>query len=147
MAYDPILEEGIKEMRAGATLQQAARFAQVRDDRMRQYLIDTGVGVFERGRWRIGDDRRPRRVVIYSRQRAVEITVAGYDESAAVGYYMNAVARFGSTNDTEGLVPYRGSGVADVRGRFHPYETDPSALYRLLTAGPEPFEQIYRIVI
>jgi hypothetical protein len=147
MVYDPILEEGIKEMRAGATLQEAARFAKVRDERLRQYLTDTGVGIFDRGRWRIGQDRRPRRVVFYSRGRAVEITVAGYEEAAAVGRYMHAVARLAATNRPTRLARFRGSGVVDIRARFHPYETDPNTLYRLLAAGPEPFEQIYRIVI
>jgi hypothetical protein len=146
MAYDPILEEGIKEMRAGASLQEAARFAKVRDERLRQYLVETGVGVFERGRWRIGPDRRPRRVVLYSRGRAIEITVGGYDEASAVGRYMNAVGQL-MRYDLLGIATLRGAGVVDVRGRFHPFETDPNTLYRLLSAGPEPFEQIYRIVI
>ena len=147
MDYDPILEEGVKEMRMGATLQQAARFARVRDERLRQYLADTGIGMFERGRWRIGPDGRKRRVVLYSRGRAVQITVAGYEASAAVGSYMNAVGRFAANNDQAFLNPYRGAGVVDERGRFHPYETDANTLYRVLAAGPEPFEQIYRIVV
>ena len=62
MTYDPILEEGLKAMRWGATLQEAARIAGVRDERLRRYLVETGVGVFEQGRWRIGPDSRPRRV-------------------------------------------------------------------------------------
>jgi len=97
MTYDPILEEGLKAMRWGATLQEAARIAGVRDERLRRYLVETGVGVFEQGRWRIGPDSRPRRVPLYSRARAIEITVRNYADSVWVGQYMSAVGRFAAT--------------------------------------------------
>ena len=147
MAYDPILEEGIKEMRAGATLQEAARFARVRDERLREYLVQTGVGIFEHGRWQIGPDRRPRRLPMYSAGRAIDIVVPSYEVAAVVGSFMSATGRFRATNDSRVLEPYRSKGVRDVKGVLHPFETDPNTLYRLMAAGPEPFEQIYRIVV
>jgi len=147
MPYDPRLEEGVKSMRREAGLHPAARSARVSPEQLRQYLIDNGIGVFEDGRWRLGPDHRKRRVVLYSRGRAIEITVPGYDASAEVGSYMNAAGRFAASNDQAFLDPYRGKGVRDIKGVLHAFETDPNTLYRLMAAGPEPFEQIYRIVV
>lgn len=146
-AYDPVLEEGVKEIRAGSTLQGAARFAGVPEERLRRYLVGTGVGQREGGRWRIGTDRRPRVVVLYSRGRAIEIVVPGYEEARLVGEYMQATARFMETKDPAVLGPFVGRDVRDARGHRHPFETRPEELLRLMTAGPEPFEAVYRIVV
>jgi hypothetical protein len=146
-SYDPVLEEGVKEIRAGGSLRRAAHVAHVPEERFRRYLVATGVATKEGGRWRIGRDRRARVVVMYSRGRAEEIVVAGYDDAAEVGDYMNDVARFQESNDRALLARWSGRSVTDVRGRSWRYETNPNTLYRLLAAGPEPFEQIYRIVV
>jgi hypothetical protein len=145
--WDPRLEEGVKRVRAGGTLAEAARDARTTQARMAAYLAATGVARQEGGRWTVGPDRRPRAVVLYSRGRAVEVVVGGYDEARLVGEYMNAVARLQEVNDPSPLAPFRGRGVTDARGRSHPFETDPAELYRLMAAGPEPFEQVYRIVV
>lgn len=145
--YDPALEEGLKEVRAGATISRAARYAGVREERLRRYLVSTGVADRERGRWRIGPDRRPRVVVLYSRGRAIEIVVPGYGEARRVGQYMAATGQFAEQVDAAVLTPFKGEAVPDVRGGLHPFETNPDELLRLLSAGPEPFEQVYRIVV
>ena len=146
--YDPILEEGIREIRGeGGTITATSRRLGVSSDRLRRYIAQSGVGIRERGRWRIGPDRRPRRLPLYSSGRAVDVIVPGYDEAVLVGRYMAAAGRFQASNDPLVLAPYRGAGVHDTRGRFHPFETDPNSLYRLMAAGPEPFELVYRIVV
>jgi len=145
--YDPILEEGVREVREGSTLTRTARRLGVAPDRLARYFHETGVGVREHGRWRIGIDRRPRRLPIYSRARTIDIIVPGYEEAVLVGRYMSAVGQFLATNDPLVLSPYRGLGIRDMSGRYHPFETDPNTLYRLASAGPEPFELVYRIVV
>jgi hypothetical protein len=50
-------------------------------------------------------------------------------------------------NDPNVLAPFVGQGVYDTRGRIYPFEVRPNELYRLTLAGPEPFEQIYQIVM
>ena len=145
--YDPFLEEGLREIREGGTITGTSRRLGVASDRMRRYLAQTGVGVRERGRWRIGPDRRPRRLPLYSAGRTIDVIVPGYDEAVLVGRYMAATGRFQATNELLVLAPFRGQGVRDVQGRFHPFETDPSTLYRLAAGGPEPFELVYRIVV
>jgi hypothetical protein len=145
--YDPVLEEGIREIREGGTITATSRRIGVSSDRLRRYLAKSGVGVRERGRWRIGVDRRPRRLPMYSRGRTIDVIVPGYAESVQVGRYMAATGQFQVSNDPLVLAPFRGDGVRDVRGQFHPFETDPNTLYRLMAAGPEPFELVYRIVV
>ena len=73
--------------------------------------------------------------------------VPGYDEAVLVGRFMAAAGHFQVSNDPLVLAPYRDAGVLDVRGRFHRFETDPNTLYRLMAAGPEPFELVYRIIV
>lgn len=146
-AYDSVLEEGIREIREGSTLERTSRRIHVAPDRLRRYLGASGVGVRDGGRWRVGVDRRPRRLPMYSGGRAVGVIVPGYDEAALVGRYMAATGQFQVSNDPLVLAPYRGQGVRDIRGQFHPFETDPNTLYRLMAAGPEPFELVYRIVV
>jgi hypothetical protein len=146
-AYDPTLEEGVHLMREGSSFSDAATDIHVSRDRLRRYLTRMGVGVRDGRRWTIGPDRRPRVVPMYSRGRIVEVVVPGYEEAAQVGSYMAATGRFQVHNDPLVLAPYVGASVRDIRGRRHPFETDPNTLYRLMAAGPEPFELVYRVVV
>jgi hypothetical protein len=146
-AYDPVLEEGLRQIRGGGTIERTARRLGVADDRLRRYIAKTGVATRYRGRWQVGQDRRPRRLPIYSKARVIDVIVPGYDEAVLVGRYMNATALFQATNDPLVLGPYSGQSVTDTKGRSHPFETDPNVLYRLMAGGPEPFELVYRIVV
>jgi len=60
---------------------------------------------------------------------------------------MAAVGQFLKTNDPKYLAEFKGRSVKDVKGSIFQFETDPNVLYRLSSAGNEPFEEIYRIVI
>ena len=144
---DAHLEEGIRLVRDGVSMTQAAREIHVSRERLRRYIQRMGVGVREGRRWRIGPDRRPRYLPLYTRGRVIEVLVPGYEEAALVGRYMSATGRFQASNDPLILAPFVGASVRDVGGREHPFETEPNTLYRLMAAGPEPFEQIYRIVV
>ncbi len=145
--YDRRLEAGLKAIRGGSTLRDAAKTADVAPERLRGYLVRSDVAEKRGGRWRIGEDRRPREVPLFSQERAVSAVVPGYQEAEHAGRYMAAVSRFLETNDPVHLVPFAGGGVRDVRGRHYLFETDPGVLYRLTAAGPEPYEQLYKIVV
>ncbi len=145
-AYDRTLEEGLKEVRSGRSVAQAARSVHVSPERLRDYLAQTGVAEKRGGRWMVMEDQRPRAMPIYSKGRELEITVAGHPDAAFAGRYMAAVGLFLDTNDPSYLAPFEGEGVGDVRGRWHPFETRPNELYRLTEGGPAPFEEIYKIL-
>jgi hypothetical protein len=71
-----------------------------------------------------------------------------YESARLAGLYMQTVyGPFLETNTPAVLAPFVGTGVHDKSGRFYPFETRPNELYRLTLAGPEPFEQIYRILM
>ncbi len=145
--YDRELEAALKSIRDGRSLSAASRSHHVAPERLRAYLRGTAVGEKVGRRWTIGVDNRPRVVPIFSRGTRHDVTVPDYDSARVVGLYLAAVTRFLETNDAAALAPFAGQGVRDTHGRYHSFEVRPNALYRLTLAGPEPYEQIYRIVM
>ncbi len=144
--YDRKLEMGVKEMRSGKSLTAAARSAHVAPERLRAYATSAGVVEKRRSRWAVVRDDRLREVQVYSRGKAYPITVRGYEPSALVGRYMEAVKEFLRTNDASNLQPFVGEYVIDANGVLHLLETNPNTLYRMHASGVEPFEQVYKIV-
>lgn len=146
--YEPELEAALKSIRDGQSLSAASRSHHVAPERLRAYLGSTGVGKKVGRSWTIGTDNRPRVLPIFSRGRRHEITVRDYESARVVGLYMQTVyGPFLERNDASVLAPFAGQGVHDTHGRFYPFEVRPNELYRLTLAGPEPFEQIYQIVM
>jgi hypothetical protein len=144
---EPKMEEALRDVRSGTALTNAAHQAHTTPDRLRRYLGQWDL-LEKRGRhWTVGVDRRPRRVPLFSDGRELVITVPGYPEAAQVGTYMSAVGRLAARNDATALRQFRGRSVSDVSGTKFEFETRPDELYRLLLAGPEPFEDVYRIVV
>lgn len=144
--YDPRLEAGLKLIRAGTPLTQAAPAIGVSRERLRRYVIQTGVVEKQRGRWTVIQDNRPRVMPIFSAGRSITVTIAGYEQSALAGRYMAAVRAFRDSNDPSYLEPFVGESVTDIQGMHHVFETRPNMLYRLALGDDDPFEQIYRIV-
>lgn len=146
-AYDPRLEAGLKAIRAGTPLSRAAPAIGVSPERLRRYVAQTRVVEKRGGRWVVGHDPRSRRLPVYSRGRAVTITVVGYEAAALIGRYMAAVGAFLASNDPANLAPFVSEAVTDAKGKRHVFETRPNVLYRLAASPAESFEQVYRIVV
>ena len=144
---DARLEEAVRTMRSGTPLTRAARDIHVAPDRLRRYLDQFSL-VERRGRrWALLDDRRPRQVPLFSNGQEVVITVPGFSEASTVGQYMSAVGQLAARNDVAGLQQFEGRMVPDIDGHLFTLETNPERLYPLLLAGPEPFEDVYRILV
>jgi hypothetical protein len=90
--------------------------------------------------------RLPRKMPLFSDGKLLSITVKSKSASLT-GRYMSAVGQFLQTNDPKFLEEFKGRSVKDTKGTFHQFEAEPNQLYRLSSAGAEPFEDIYRIVI
>lgn len=146
VSYSRQLEAGFQAMREGKPLTTAAREIHVSPERLRRYVNDQGIGERRGRRWVALNDRRPRRMLLYSNGEARAVTV-GRPAASDIGIYMSAVGRFLETNDRSHIRAFEGRDVTDVRGVAHPFETDPNTLYRLAHAGDETFEQVYRIVL
>jgi len=143
--YDRQLEEAVKRVRGGKSLNRAAKSVQVSAERVRTYLTSQGIGAKVGNRWTVGKDNRVRELPVYTQGEARTIEVRGYQASKRIGEYMAAVSRFLDTNDPSFLQPFVGKSVRDNRGESHVFETDPNTLYRLATAGGDDFSRIYRI--
>jgi hypothetical protein len=144
--YDPRLEVGFRWIKDGKSLSAAAKEAHVSPERLRRYVQGQRIAERRGRRWVALPDTRRRRVLMYSEGRALTVTV---DLSGAqeVGAYMSSVGNFLESNDTGYLTWFERGWVEDIRGRRHPFETDPNTLYRLAHTGDETFEQVYRIVM
>ena len=58
---------------------------------------------------------------------------------------MNFVGKFLPDGDASILAEFRGDGVTDMQGRFHPFETDPNTLYVLDATGELSIPETYKI--
>ncbi|MEQ9507038.1 MAG: hypothetical protein RLO80_12305 [Hyphomonas sp.] len=142
---DPALEAAILAMNRGESLTQAARDARVSPERLRRYLVSQSLATKKGASWVIAD-KRPRQVPMIKQARTKPVVVPGFDEASRVGSYHNAIGQFLRSQDLSALEPFRGQGVKDTQGRFHPFETDPNALISYALKDEPEFHEIYQII-
>ena len=123
----------------------AAKDARVSPGRLSWYLAQSGLGLKQGNRWVIGDTR-PRRIPMIENASTKAITVAGFSSASRAGHYHNDIKLFLRTKEPKVLDPYRGEGLTDLKGRFHPFETDPNALIRYALKDEPEFHEIYAIL-
>lgn len=141
------LEEGVKRIRRGDTLTQAAKEIHVSAERLRSYLTGQGVGVKTKGRWTIGVDDRYRLVKLYSDGKELHVWIQGYDQARLVGEYMNDVKEFLKTQDVSMLEKYEFESVVDTSGVRHYFEIDPNNIYELESTSDDSFEDVYKVTM
>lgn len=144
--YNRQLEDGLREIQRGKTLTAAAREVRVAPERLRRYLVGSGIAEKQGRFWAIGPDTRRREMLLFSDGGAIAVTV-NPAQAELIGRYMAAVHRFLESNDPVFITPFAGESVTDITGRSHPFETDPNELYRLAETGSSTFEDVYRIVV
>lgn len=142
---DTKISKAIEAMNAGRSMTAAAKSAHVSPDRLSWYLAQSGLGLKQGKRWVIGDTR-PRRIPMIENASTKAITVAGFSPASRAGHYHNDIKKFLRTQDPKVLDPYRGEGLTDLKGRFHPFETDPNALIRYALKDEPEFHEIYAIL-
>ena len=143
---DDRLQLALKVLRQEKSLTTAAREAKVSPERLRRYATEKKL-IERRGRRRMVRHELPRRMLLFSDGRAVQVVVGDFTSASKVGRFMSAVSAFLRTNNPAGLREFEGVSVADISGKTYPFETRPNALYRLASAHDQSFEHIYRIVI
>ena len=141
----PEIEAALRLMRDGVGIGKAARDAGVPEKRLRKFIRIRNLASRKGRVWSIHDPR-PRRVPVVTGYQSKSVTVQGYGEAAKAGRAWDLQSRFVRTNDISLLDTLRGDGLTNVRGKFHPFETDPNALHRFASANDEAFHEIYRIV-
>ena len=139
------LERALRVLFHTNEITEAARAIRVSPERLKDAAKQKSAIVFRNGRWKLAA-RLPRQMPIFSGGRQISISVRSKSASQ-IGRYMSAVGKFLTTNDPAPLATFQGLKVKDAAGILHPFETRPNTLYRLSSAGGEPFEEVYRIVI
>lgn len=142
---DARIEIAVRAMNTGAPLTWAAKTAQVSPERLRRFIKQNGIGTREGRSW-VMTDARPRELQIVAGSRSKVIRVRGFEEASQVARHNAAYRRALETGDFEPVFAFEGRGVRDLNGSFHPFETDPNALYRHATRDEPEFYEIYRIV-
>jgi hypothetical protein len=143
---DDRLQLALKVLRQEKSLTTAAREAKVSPERLRRYATEKNL-IERRGRRWIVRRELPRRMLLFTEGRALQVVVGDFASASKVGRFMSAVNAFLRTNNPAGLRQFEGVSVADISAKTHPFETRPNALYRLASAHDQSFEHIYRIVI
>jgi hypothetical protein len=142
---DARLECGLRVLSETKDITIAARAIHVSTDRFKLAAKRKAAIRNRNGFWTVVRRLR-RKMPIFSGCKQLAITVNSKSASL-IGRYMSAVRQFLSTNDPKFLAEFKGQSVKDVRGKIYKFETDPNVLYRLSSAGGEPFEEMYRIVL
>ena len=140
----PKINDAIKAMNNGRSMTVAAKDVGVSPERLAWVLAKNQLGAKQGRRWVIGD-RRPRQIPMIKNARLKAVTVPSFAEASRAGQYHNDIRRFFRTQDTGFLEPYQGEGLTDVKGEFHPFETDPNTLIRYALKDEPVFHEIYRI--
>jgi hypothetical protein len=136
------IENAVRAMNRGASLSSAAKQDGVSRERLARYVRENKIGKSDGRKWKM-KDRRPRGVATLSKGKALIPTVLGFADASLAGSYWNDKSQFLKTNDIKFLTPYRGQGVTDSKGRFHPFETDPNEVLRLANASLPLFYEVY----
>lgn len=139
-------EEALKCYRQTGNRAAAAKAFGIAPERFSRFLADA-VTVSGRGKSLKISDARPREMIVLTDGESRRMKLRDFDQSSLNGEYLNAVKAFLSSNDIDLLRPFAGRAVIDAKGKAHPLETDPNALYRLAAAGSEAFHEIYRLII
>jgi hypothetical protein len=137
-------ERAVKLMKGGASLRHAAAAEHISEGRLRRYLKENTDAARAGRQWHI-IDRRPRQFPVYSRRRLVSPWLTP-DEASRAGQFMQAVSAFLPSGSATLIAPFKGEGVRDIYGKFHPFETDENTLYELDQSGELSFPEFYRIV-
>lgn len=140
------LWDAYRAFQQSKNLSAAARSNGVAPERLRRLVKEHGLAKRQGRKW-LSTDALPRWVLIYTWGKEKRLLVGDYENAALAGGFWHAKSQFLETNSPEFLAPFVGRSVRDIKGRPHPLETDPNAIYRLAAAGGPAFHEVYRIVM
>lgn len=141
---DDRLEAALKLLRKVGNQGVAAKEAGVSAERFRRFLRANGFAERQGRQWKITDNRT-RDMPVHTRGGTSIIRLRDWEQASLNAKHLNAVEAFLASNDIDLIRPFEGQSVIDAKGKAHPLETDPNALYTLANAGGEQFHEIYRL--
>ena len=144
---DGRLQLAFKVLRQEKSLSAAAKAAKIAPERLRHFATERDIIERQGRRW-VVRHRLPRRMLLFSDGKALQVVVGDFDAASKIGRFMSAVGEFLRTNKPAGPSRVRRhERHRRLQERLTSFETRPNALYRLASAHDQSFEHIYRIVI
>lgn len=141
---DERIARAVARLHRGSSLSKSASEAGVSPERLRKFVRDTHIATRRRGRWKVNLKRLNWEVVLYTRNREKLVTLSDPDAVSLSMSFMARVGIFERTGDASVLLEYRGKGVKDVNGVWHPFETNPNRLLRISHSRTERPDKYYR---
>ena len=138
---DDPFERALRLMKSGASQKAAAKASGVSVERLRRFQKENTETRREAGRWIILD-RRPVSMLMATRGKVRPVSVP-YIATGDIGRHWVQVNKFLETNDPSHLATFVGTGLRDIDGKFHPFETGPNTLRKLDSVGELNFLEIY----
>ena len=146
--------EQLERERALEVLSQARRFGQSLSHLSREHRISTkavlkATNGFKKvkGRWKAKKiDKISRIMAINENGKELFIEVTDSRYATLIGKYHDAVKEYLNTGNTDILAEFEGNRVKDGSGKWHTFETNPSAIREINTRREEPeFYDIYQV--
>ena len=144
---DAKLQQGLRAIRKGASLSEAAKSAALSPERLRKYLDDHKIAQKRHGRWRLIKSKLRWEWAIFTQGTMVFVVVKDPATSSLIGSYLNAVRQFLDSNDPSALKKFKGVKVKDIKGQRYELETNPNTLYRLDLTERETPEDYYKFAL
>jgi hypothetical protein len=144
---DARLQQGLRALRKGESLADAARSAGLSPERLRKFITDRNIGRKHNGKWQLIKRRLRWEWAIFTEGTMVFIIVSDPATNSLIGAYLNAVRQFLNTNDAALLKRFQNVSVKDAAGRKYCLETNPNTLYRLDLAERETPEEHYKYAL
>ena len=146
LAYGIQYEKALKALRVLKNQRIAAESNGLSPRQFRKFLREKRLAIFRKGKWQF-TDRRIREIVAITTEGERKFKARGFNASSWAMSHRAAVKKFLSDPDPTLLKPFEGKSIKDILGREHHLETRPNVLHRLLAAGTESYEEIYRLTI
>ena len=113
---DERLQLAFKVLRQEKSLSAAAKAAKVAPERLRHFATERDTIERQGRRW-VVRHRLPRRMLLFSDGKAVQVVVGDFDAASKIGRFMSAVGEFLRTNKPAGLREFEGASITDVSGK------------------------------
>ncbi len=124
---DDRLQLALKVLRQEKSLSAAAKAAKIAPERLRHFATERDIIERQGRRW-IVRSQLPRRMLLFSDGRVLQVVVGDFDAASKIGRFMSAVGEFLRTNNRAVLSEFEGVSVTDVSGKAHVFETRPNGL-------------------
>ena len=143
---DDRMARAVALLHRGSSLSKSASEAGVSPERLRKFVRDNRIATRRGSRWKVNVKKLNWEVVLYTRGREALITLNDPEAVSLAMSFMSTVGRFKTklNPDASILADYDGKGVTDIKGVFHPFETRPNRLYRIIAARSDRPDKFYK---